>query len=137
MIKEIIKDKEILSLKGEVATKDDLEICKDLLDTLEARKEECVGLAANMIGYAKRIICVNVENKNIVMINPVIVKTSKTGYEAEEGCLSHDETHTVKRFYSIRVEYYDMDFNKRVKTFSDFDAEVIQHEMDHLEGILI
>lgn len=137
MVKTIVKDEAFLAQKSEIATEADLDVCKDLLDTLDSLKDECVGLAANMIGSLKRIICVEAQGRHVVMINPVIVKTSKTYYEAEEGCLSLEGTRKTNRFFSVRVEYLDMDFKKRVKTFEGFDAEVIQHEMDHLEGIII
>ena len=108
----------------------------DLLDTLEAHADECVGMAANMISVKKRIIVVNMELVNVVMLNPVIQK--KNGpFEAEEGCLSLTGTRKTRRFREIELEYQDLDMKKHVQKFTGWTAQIIQHECDHLEGIII
>lgn len=136
MVKTIIRDVLFLGQKSEIAGKEDLQIAMDLLDTLRANKERCVGLAANMIGIKKRIIAVNMGFLDMVMFNPVITKKSKP-YEAEEGCLSLDGTRKTIRFQEIEVEYQDMDFKKQKQKYSGWTAQIIQHECDHLEGIII
>ena len=136
MVKTIIRDVLFLGQKSETAGKEDLQIAMDLLDTLRANKERCVGLAANMIGVKKRIIAVNMGFLDMVMFNPVITKKSKP-YEAEEGCLSLDGTRKTTRFQEIEVEYQDMDFKKQKQKYSGWTAQIIQHECDHLEGIII
>ena len=136
MIKDIVKDVMFLSQKAEKATEKDKYIASDLLDTLNANKERCVGLAANMIGYNKSIICVSGGLYNFVMINPVI--TSKIGeYETEEGCLSLIGESKCKRYNEIEVDYLDMNFNKEHGVYTGFVAEIIQHEIDHTNGIII
>lgn len=136
MIKSIIHDTFILKRKSENAAKADLNTAKDLLDTLNANCERCVGMAANMIGVNKRIIAVNLGLISIVMINPVI--TEKSGeYETEEGCLSLDGVRKTKRYKTIEVEFLNIDFKKQKQTFSFLTAEIIQHEIDHCDGILI
>ena len=136
MIREICKDTFFLSRKGEPATADDLETAQDLMDTLAAHKDGCVGMAANMIGVPKRIIVFDNEGTNTVMFNPVIVKRSGE-YEAEEGCLSLSGTRKVRRYRTIKVQWQNQAFQTRLKTFTGWTAEIIQHEIDHCEGILI
>lgn len=137
MIKEIIKDQFILGQKCEDATHDDLEIVQDLLDTIQAHQDHCVGIAANMIGIRKNIIVVQDEEPYLIMFNPRIIKTMGRCYEADEGCLSHEGTKKAKRFDKIKVEYRDEKFKMKIKTFSGFTAQIIQHEIDHCYGILI
>ena len=136
MIREICKNEAFLAQKSEPAAQDDLEIAKDLLDTLAAHKDDCVGMAANMIGIHKRIIAFDNEGKYMVMLNPVILKKSGS-YEAEEGCLSLVGTRKTKRWKSIKVQFENEAFQTRVKTFTGWTAQIIQHEIDHCEGILI
>ena len=136
MVGEIMHDTWFLSQKSEKATKADSQIAQDLLDTLKAHEEGCVGMAANMIGERKRIIVVNMGFMNAVMYNPVIVK--RTGrYETEEGCLSLIGVRKCTRYEEIEVEYEDMGFRKQRGKFQGWTAQIIQHECDHLEGILI
>lgn len=137
MIREIVKDHFILSQKCDKATREDQDIITDLLDTINAHKETCVGMAANMIGERKRIIVVKDNQKYLVMINPQIIKTSSQSYETQEGCLSRQGTKKTKRYEKIKVEYRDQDFKIKIKTFQGFTAQIIQHEIDHCEGILI
>lgn len=136
MIKPIVKDIILLKRKSVDATKEDLMIAKDLIDTLNANKDTCVGMAANMIGYTKNIIIINNGLFPVIMINPKIV-SKKDMYKTEESCLSLIGTRPCKRFKEIEVEYYDMNFNKQKGTYKDFTAEIIQHEIDHLSGIII
>ena len=136
MEKPIVKDIFFLNQKSEEAKRADLPVAKDLEDTLKANRDRCVGMAANMIGYHKRIIIVATGLADIVMINPVITKKAEP-YEAEEGCLSLTGTRKTTRYKSIVVEYLDKKFEKHTQTFSGYIAQIIQHECDHLEGILI
>ena len=136
MVREICKDEAFLAQKAEPATADDLGVAQDLLDTLAAHKDGCVGMAANMIGVNKRIIVFDSEGKYMVMFNPVIVRRSGV-YEAEEGCLSLTGTRKTKRFQTIKVQWQNEKFQTRLKTFSGWTAEIIQHEIDHCEGIII
>ena len=136
MICEICKDEAFLSLKAEPAAVSDLPTARDLLDTLAAHKDGCVGMAANMIGVNKRIIAFDNGGEYMVMFNPVIVKRSGA-YEAEEGCLSLSGTRKTKRFQSIKVQWQNEKFQTRFKTFTGWTAEIIQHEIDHCDGILI
>lgn len=136
MIREIMRDETFLSQKAEPATLEDLPVAQDLLDTLTAHKDGCVGMAANMIGVCKRIIVFDNEGKYMVMFNPEIIKKSGP-YEAEEGCLSHTGTRKAKRWQSIKVQYQNEQFQTRFKTFTGWTAQIIQHEIDHCEGILI
>ena len=136
MIREICKDETFLVQKAAPATADDLATAQDLLDTLTAHKDGCVGMAANMIGVCKRIIAFDNEGTYMVMFNPVIVKCSGP-YEAEEGCLSLTGTRKAKRFQTIKVRWQNEKFQPRLKTFTGWTAEIIQHEIDHCEGILI
>ena len=136
MIRDICKDEAFLARKAEPATADDLGTAQDLLDTLTAHKEGCVGMAANMIGVNKRIIVFDDEGKYQVMFNPVIVKRDRP-YEAEEGCLSLIGRRKTKRFQTIKVQWQNEKFQTRLKTFTGWTAEIIQHEIDHCDGILI
>lgn len=122
--------------QSEPATADDLGVAQDLLDTLAAHREGCVGMAANMIGAGKRIIAFESDGAYMVMFNPVIVRQSGP-YEAEEGCLSLAGIRKTKRFRTIKVQWQNEKFQSRIRTFSGFTAQIIQHEIDHCEGILI
>ena len=137
MIKEIVKDNFFLSQVAEKATKEDLYIGTDLKDTLQAHLHECVGMAGNMIGYNKAVIIFLEDEKMHVMYNPEIIKTSGNYHECEEGCLSHVGQKSVKRYETIKVSYFDESFKKKIKTYTGFTAQIIQHECDHLKGILI
>lgn len=136
MVREIMKDPLFLAQKSAPATPEDCEIAQDLLETLEAHREGCVGMAANMIGVKKRIIAFENDGAYMVMFNPRIVKQSEP-YEAEEGCLSLTGTRKTKRWKSIKVEYQNEQFQTRLKTFTGWTAQIIQHEIDHCEGVLI
>ena len=136
MVREIMKDAAFLSQKAEAAMPEDLPVAQDLLETLEAHKEGCVGMAANMIGVSKRIIAFDNEGKYMVMFNPEIIKKSGP-YQAQEGCLSLPGTRTAKRWKSIKVQYQTETFQIRFKTFTGWTAQIIQHEIDHCEGVLI
>ena len=136
MIRQIMHDPVFLAQKSQPATKEDLAIACDLLETLEAHKDGCVGMAANMIGVAKRIIAFDNEGSYMVMFNPEIVKSAQP-YEAEEGCLSLPGIRKTKRYRSIKVRYQNEDFSVRLKTFTGWTAQIIQHEIDHCNGILI
>ena len=137
MIKDLIHDPILLSIKSEVATKEDLQVAQDLLDTLTAHKDGCVGMAANMIGVQKRIIAFDNDGTYMVMFNPEIIKKSGP-YDAEEGCLSLlGGPRKCKRYKSIKVQWQTAEFQTRIKTFTDFPAQIIQHEVDHCNGVLI
>ena len=136
MIQPIMKDPIFLAQKSVPATKEDLQVAQDLLDTLTAHKDGCVGMAANMIGVSKRIIAFDNEGKYMVMFNPEIVKRSEP-YEAEEGCLSLSGTRKAKRYRSIKVQYQNEQFQTRFKTFTGWTAQIIQHEINHCNGVLI
>ena len=136
MIREICRDETFLAQKAAPATADDLATAQDLLDTLIAHKDGCVGMAANMIGVNKRIIAFDNIGTYMVMFNPVIVKKSAP-YGAEEGCLSLTGTRKTKRYQTIKVQWQNETFQPRIKTFSGWTAEIIQHELDHCDGILI
>lgn len=136
MIKPIMKDVLFLNQKSEPATKSDMQVVRDLLDTLQANRAGCVGMAANMIGEKKRIIAVNMGLLDIPMINPVIVKKSGA-YETEEGCLSLIGVRKTTRYQEIEVEFLDINWKKQRQKFSGWIAQIIQHECDHLEGIII
>lgn len=129
MVREIMKEPAFLSQRAEPAAPEDLPVAQDLLETLEAHKEGCVGMAANMIGINKRIIAFDNEGKYMVMFNPEIIKRSGP-YQAQEGCLSLPGMRTAKRWKSIKVQY-------QTKTFTGWTAQIIQHEIDHCEGVLI
>lgn len=136
MIKDICRDEEFLSKPSDDATADDLDVAQDLLDTLIAHKDGCVGMAANMIGIGKRIIAFENDGGYMVMLNPVIIKQSGA-YDATEGCLSLDGTRKTKRWQTIKVQWQNEKLQTRIKTFSGFTAEIIQHEIDHCNGIII
>ena len=136
MVREICKDEAFLAQKAEPARTNDLGVAQDLLDTLVAHKDGCVGMAANMIGVNKRIIAFDNEGEYMVMFNPVIVRRSGV-YEAEEGCLSLTGTRKTKRFRTIKVQWQNEKFQTRIKTFTGWTAEIIQHEIDHCEGMII
>ena len=136
MIREICRDETFLAQKAAPATADDLATAQDLLDTLTAHKDGCVGMAANMIGVCKHIIAFDNEGTYMVMFNPVIVRQSGP-YEAQEGCLSLSGVRKMKRFQTIKVQWQNEKFQTRLKTFTGWTAEIIQHEIDHCEGILI
>ena len=136
MIREIMRDETFLAQKAELATPEDLSVAQDLLDTLEANKKRCVGMAANMIGVNKRIIVFDNEGTYMVMFNPEIIKQSGP-YQAEEGCLSLEGTRPAKRWKSIKVRYQNEKFQERLKTFTGWTAQIIQHEVDHCGGIII
>lgn len=136
MVKSICKDTILLGRKSVPATPEDLPVVFDLLDTLKANEERCVGMAANMIGVNKRIIVFSVGPMNIPMINPVITKRARP-YEAEESCLSLSGERKTTRYTTIEVEFIDREFKEQKQTFSGWTAQIIQHEIDHCEGILI
>jgi peptide deformylase len=136
MIRPIMRDEAFLEQKGELATPEDLQTAQDLLDTLKANKAACVGMAANMIGVNKRIIAFDCDGTYMVMFNPVIVKKSGP-YETEEGCLSLFGRRKTKRWKSVKIQYENEQFQTRFKTFTGWTAQIIQHEIDHCEGIVI
>ena len=136
MIKPIVRDTFFLSRKSEEATKADIAIVTDLEDTLRANREQCVGLAANMIGYRKKIIIVAAGLADIVMINPVITE-KREPYETEEGCLSLPGVRKTTRYKKITVRYLDRKFAEHTQSFSGYIAQIIQHEIDHFSGKLI
>ena len=136
MIRQIVHDPLFLAVKSDQATEADSPVVTDLLDTLRANLDRCVGMAANMIGVRKRIIVFCSVPLQMIMINPQI--TAKSGeYEAEEGCLSLEGTRKTKRYRKITVRYQDQLFRQRVGTFEGFTAQIIQHEIDHCDGVLI
>ena len=136
MIRDICKDELFLTRKAAPALPEDLPIAQDLLETLIAHKDGCVGMAANMIGVAKRIIAFESEDGYLVMFNPVILKKSGP-YNTEEGCLSLEGVRPTKRWKSIKVQYETADGKPRIRTFTGWTAQIIQHEIDHCDGILI
>lgn len=136
MIREICKDVIFLAQKAEPATPDDLPVAADLLETLEYHKDGCVGMAANMIGVNKRIIAFDNDGEYMVMFNPEILRKSGP-YETEEGCLSLTGVRPVKRWKTIKVQWQNEKFQQRIKNFIGWTAEIIQHEIDHCEGIII
>ena len=136
MIQPIMHDPLFLAQKSAPATPKDAPVARDLLETLTAHADGCVGMAANMIGVLKRIIAVEAEDGYLVLFNPVILKKSGP-YETEEGCLSLTGTRKTKRFQTIKVQWQNEKFQTRIKTFTGWTAEIIQHEIDHCEGILI
>ena len=137
MVKEIMKDLLFLGRKAEAATKEDRAIAEDLLDTLRVNRDHCVGMAANMIGEQKAIIAIVEGNRLTAMLNPEVVKKSPKTYKTVEGCLSIPGEREVERHDWIEVKYRDMDWHKEKRKFTGFEAEIIQHELDHLEGKLI
>ena len=136
MVKQIVRDILFLGQKSEPATKADLQVGRDLQDTLRANRERCVGMAANMIGVKKNIIIVSMGFLDVVMFNPVIVSKSAP-YETEEGCLSLDGVRKTTRYQNMEVEYYDFDWKRQRQKLSGWTAQICQHEMDHLEGKII
>ena len=137
MVKELMHDPVFLAQKSVPATAGDLDIARDLLDTLTFHRDSCVGMAANMIGQAKRIIVFDNEGTDMLMLNPVILKASEE-YETEEGCLSLlGGPRKTKRFRKIKVQYQNLQMQVRIKTFTGWTAQIIQHEIDHCNGILI
>lgn len=137
MVKELMHDPIFLARKSAPAEKEDLQTARDLLDTLAAHKETCVGMAANMIGECKRIIAFDNEGSYMVMLNPEVVKRSGE-YETEESCLSLlGGPRKTKRYQKIKVQYQTLDFQTRLKTFTGWTAQIIQHEIDHCNGVLI
>lgn len=136
MEREIVRDVLFLAQPSEPATQADLSVGRDLQDTLQANRERCVGMAANMIGVKKNIIIVNMGFFDLVMFNPVIL--SKSGcYETEEGCLSLDGVRKTRRYQEIEVEYYDFNWKKQRQKLSGWPAQIAQHEIDHLSGKII
>ena len=136
MVQNIMRDVFFLSQKSEPATETDRQVALDLLDTLKAHAHECVGMAANMIGVRKRIIVVNMGPVDIAMLNPVIVKNTGL-YETEEGCLSLSGSRKTERYHEIELEYQDLQMQKHRQKFTGWTAQIIQHECDHLDGIII
>ncbi len=136
MIQPICKDTFLLRQKSISAVQADLPVATDLLDTLAAHTQECVGMAANMIGVLKRIIAISIGPVNVAMINPVITNCA-VPYEAEEGCLSLTGVRKTTRYESIEVQFLDLDFKEKTQVFTGWTAQIIQHEIDHCDGILI
>ncbi len=136
MERPIVKDPIFLARKSEPAGAGDMDTARDLLDTLNAHRDGCVGMAANMIGVGKRIIVFVSEGEAMTMFNPEILRRAEP-YEAEEGCLSLSGTRKARRYRKIKVQYQNERFQLRIKTFSGWTAQIIQHEIDHLNGILI
>ena len=136
MVCEIMHDEAFLAQKAEPATPEDLPAAQNLLDTLAAHKDGCVGMAANMIGINKRVIVFDNDGAYMVMFNPEIIKKSEP-YQAEEGCLSLSGTRKARRWKSIKVQYQNEKFQTRFKSFTGWTAQIIQHEIDHCEGVLI
>ena len=136
MVKEICKDEHFLAQKAQAATPEDQWIGQDLMDTLLAHQKECVGMAANMIGQDKRIIVFDNQGEYMLMYNPQVLRRSAPN-QTEEGCLSLIATRPVKRWKTIKVQYQNQQFALRIKTFTGFTAQIIQHEIDHCEGMII
>ena len=136
MVKPIVRDVLFLGQKSEGATEKDMQVITDLKDTLKANHDRCVGMAANMIGYRKRIIIVSMGFMDMIMINPVILQKSGA-YDTEEGCLSLDGVRKTKRYRKIRVQYLNEAFQKQTQEYEGYIAQIIQHECDHLEGVII
>jgi len=136
MVRPIVRDVLFLSRKSEPATQRDGAVGRDLRDTLQANRERCVGMAANMIGVNRRVIIVNIGFTDVVMYNPVLL-SKDTPYEAEEGCLSLDGLRRATRFQNIEIEYRDAAWKIHRQRYSGWIAQIIQHELDHLEGIVI
>ena len=137
MVRQLVHDPILLALKSEPATEADLQVVKDLLDTLIAHKDGCVGMAANMIGVRKRIIVFDNEGTYMTMLNPEILKISEP-YDTQEGCLSLlGGPRPCKRYKTIKVKWQNEAFQTRIKTFTGFPAQIIQHEIDHCNGVLI
>ena len=137
MIKEIVKDNFFLSQVAEKATREDLYIGTDLKDTLQAHLHECVGMAGNMIGYNKAIIVFEDKDDYVLMLNPKIIEHSKEYYKVKEGCLSLEGVRDTIRYKKIKVSYENLEMKMKIKTYTGFTAQIIQHEIDHLNGIII
>jgi len=136
MVREIVHDPILLAQKSAPATAEDLPVARDLLETLMAHRDGCVGMAANMIGVCRRIIAFEDEGKYTVMFNPEIIRTAEP-YETEEGCLSLSGIRKTRRFRSIKVQYQNEKMQTRFKTYTGWTAQIIQHEVDHCNGVLI
>ena len=136
MVRTVVRDTFFLSQTSEPAGRDDDEVVRDLLDTLQANRVRCVGMAANMIGIKKRIIVVSAGEADLAMLNPVIIKKSMP-YDTEEGCLSLEGSRKTRRYETIEVEYRDRDFKRCRQRFKGWTAQIIQHEIDHCDGIVI
>ena len=136
MVRTVVRDTFFLSQTSEPAGRDDDEVVRDLLDTLQANRERCVGMAANMIGIKKRIIVVSAGEADLAMLNPVIIKKSMP-YDTEEGCLSLEGSRKTRRYETIEVEYRDRHFKRCRQRFKGWTAQIIQHEIDHCDGIVI
>ena len=136
MVRTVVRDTFFLSQTSEPAGRDDDEVVRDLLDTLQANRVRCVGMAANMIGIKKRIIVVSAGEADLAMLNPVIIKKSMP-YDTEEGCLSLEGSRKTRRYETIEVEYRDRDFKRCKQRFKGWTAQIIQHEIDHCGGIVI
>lgn len=136
MVKPIMKDVLFLRQKSVPATQADLQVGRDLQDTLRANRDACVGMAANMIGVKKNIIIVNIGFLDVVMFNPVLISKSKP-YKTEEGCLSLAGVRPCTRYEEIELEYYDFNWKKHRQKFTGWTAQICQHELDHLKGIII
>jgi peptide deformylase len=137
MVKDIVKDVLFLGQKAEAAVKEDIAVAQDLLDTLAAQNNRCVGMAANMIGERKAIIAIAEGERLTAMLNPVITKKSPRTYKAAEGCLSIPGARSVERWEWVEVKYRDMNWNREKRKFFGLAAQTVQHEMDHLEGKLV
>ena len=136
MVREIVHDPVLLSMKSTEASAKDVKIAEDLIDTLKAHLDECVGMAANMIGERKRIIAIAKGPMVVAMMNPKIISGFEE-YEAEEGCLSLEGTRKVKRYRSIRLKWQDMQMKEHIGILDGFQAQIVQHEVDHCNGILV
>jgi len=136
MVREVMRDEEFLKLPSRPATKEDISIATDLLDTLIANADGCVGMAANMIGESVAIIAFEDGDGYSIMLNPEIIKASEP-YSTEEGCLSLEGVRPTKRYKKIKVQYQNIDMQTRLKTYSGWTAQIIQHEIDHIKGIII
>lgn len=137
MVKEIVRDTFFLAQKSESAGKEDVQVIQDLLDTIKANSDRCVGMAANMIGVRKTILVALIGNRYLIMVNPKIISKSAQTYETEEGCLSLSGQRKAIRHKSVTVEFLDRNFKKKKQNFKDFEAQIIQHEIDHFSGIII
>ncbi len=137
MIRDVVKDQMLLSIKSVPADKNDLPVVIDLLDTLKANADHCVGMAANMIGVRKTILAARINGKFIVMINPVITERSKQIIQTSEGCLCLSGSRPVTRNIMIKVDYFDRKFNRKKGIYRGIEAQIIQHEIDHFNGIII
>ena len=136
MVREIIHDPIFLAQRSSQAASEDINTADDLLDTIKANSDRCVGMAANMIGVQKRIIVFDDSGTYMEMFNPEIM-SAREPFEAQEGCLSLSGTRTAKRFKIVKVRWQNRQFQTRIKTFAGFTAQIIQHEIDHCNGILI